>query len=459
MEPNTEISLDEQLESVINAKKSPWWRKLLSVVVFAAIALSAYVYRDNLAALISRKPASASADANSAQADGNAGRRGGRGGGRGGGAAVVTVLPARKGDLPVYLHGLGSVAPYTSVAVKSRVDGQMIRTTFQEGQFVREGELLAELDRRPFEVQLSQAEGQLAQAKGQLARDTALLQSAKVESDRNQLLLDKGLIPKQQFDIQAATVSQYQGSVQADQAAIEVANAAIANANLQITYTRITAPVSGRIGLRQIDAGNIIRAADPGGLAVIAQVQPIAVLFNIPEDDLGPVLKKLRAGANLRVDAYDRDDMTKLASGRLATVDNQIDQSTGTSRLKAVFNNDDNALFPNQFVNVHLLLDVINGATIVSAAAIQRGPQGTYVFVVDDNKKAHIRPVTVKQTEENEVAIGDEVKAGELVVVEGTDKIEDNGTVDAQGPGQDPSTASPAKGRGGRRGGRGGTSE
>jgi multidrug efflux system membrane fusion protein len=344
-----------------------------------------------------------------------------------------------------------------------------VNVTFQEGQFVKEGDLLGEIDKRPFENQLAQAQGQLAQAqaqqaqaRGNLSRDQALMQSAQLESQRNQLLFEKGLVPKQQVDTQNATVGQYTGSIQADQAAIQVAQAAIevaqsaiASANLQLTYARITAPVSGRIGLRLVDKGNIVHASDANGIAVIAQVQPIAVLFNIPEDDLNGVLAKLRAGVKLRVDAYDRDDQMKLASGTLLTVDNQIDQTTGTSRLKAVFDNSDNALFPNQFLNVHLLLDVVKNATVITAAAVQRGPQGSYVYVVDADKKAHIRPITIKDTEGNEVSVGNELKPGELVVVEGTDKVQDGARVDLQVGAQDGSTpaAGASQSNSGTRGG------
>jgi multidrug efflux system membrane fusion protein len=291
----------------------------------------------------------------------------------------------------------------------------------------------------------------------------ALLQSAQLEAGRNQSLFDKGLIPRQQVETQNATVGQYTGSIQADQAAIqlaqaaiEVAQSAIANANLQITYSRITAQVNGRIGLRLVDKGNIVHASDANGIAVIAQVQPIAVLFNIPEDDLGPVLAKLRAGAKLRVDAYDRDDQMKLASGTLLTVDNQIDQTTGTSRLKAVFDNSDNALFPNQFLNVHLLLDVVRNATVLTAAAVQRGPQGTYVYVVDADKKAHIRPITIKNTEGNEVSVGNELKPGELVVVEGTDKVQDGARVDLQTSGSQDNQTPAGSANGGENGTRAG---
>ncbi len=397
----------------------------------------------------------AAADATTAQPNANGGRggRGGRGGGRGGvgprGAAVVTVT-ARKVDMPVYLRGLGTAAASNTVTVRSRVDGQLVRVAFREGQFVQQGELLAEIDKRPFEVQLSQA-------KGQPARDQALLQSAKTEQQRNQLLLEKGLIPRQQFDIQAAAVAQYEGSIQSDQAAID-------NANLQITYSRVTAPISGQIGLRLVDEGNIVRAADPNGMVVITQLQPIAVLFSIPEDNLGDVLKKLRAGQQMRVEAWDHDDTRKIADGVLLTADNQIDPTTGTSKLKAIFDNKNNGLYPNQFVNVRLLIDVLKSAIVIPGATIQRGAQGTFVYVVGENSTAELRPVTIRNAEGNDVAIASGIAAGDAVVLEGMDKVQDGARVDVQtpgAPGGEADSPAPRQGRNGgegrgRSGGRGG---
>jgi RND family efflux transporter, MFP subunit len=283
---------------------------------------------------------------------------------------VVTVA-AKSVDMPVYLHGLGSVSPFNSVSVKSRVDGQLIAIHFTEGQLVTKGALLAEIDPRPFQVQLQQAEGQLA-------RDTAQLNDAKVNLSRYEALWNEKVIARQQLDTQRASVGQFEGVIQSDQAAIS-------NARLQLTYAKITAPLSGRIGLRLIDVGNMIHANDPNGLVMISQLQPISVLFTIPADSLPPVLSKLRAGVHLRVDAYDRDDKNKIATGSLLTVDNQIDPTTGTSRLKAVFPNTDSVLFPNQFVNCRLLLDNKHGAVAVPAAAVLRGPQGTYVYLVKGN--------------------------------------------------------------------------
>jgi multidrug efflux system membrane fusion protein len=386
----------------------------------------------------------AAADATTARTSDNTGGRG-RGGrnGRGAGRAAVITIPARKVDMPVYLRGLGNAVASNTVTVRSRVDGQLVKVAFKEGDFVKKDDLLAEIDKRPFEVQL-------AQAKGQLARDQALLLSAKTEQQRNQLLLDKGLIPKQQFDTQAAAVGQYEGAIQADQAQID-------NANLQITYSRIVAPISGQIGLRLVDEGNIVRAADPSGIVVITQLQPISVLFSIPEDNLGDVLRKLHAGQKLRVEAWDHDDSKKIADGVLLTADNQIDPTTGTSKLKAVFDNKNNGLYPNQFVNVRLLIDVLKNAVVVPASTIQRGSQGTFLYVVKENQTAELRQVTIKTTEGNDVALASGVEAGEMIVLEGMDKIQDGARVDVQTPGQssDASGNRRGAGRGGRGGGRG----
>jgi len=416
-------------------------RWILSLLVLAGLGYFIYYAWGHWV-----KPAAADATPAQSAAAGGSGR-GGRGGGGGGvgprGAAVVTIA-ARRVDMPVYLRGLGTAAANNTVVVRSRVDGQLQHVAFREGQFVEQGDLLAEIDKRPFEVQL-------AQAKGQLARDQAQLQSAKMEQQRNQLLLEKGLIPKQQVDLQAATVAQYEGAIQADQALID-------SANLQITYSRIIAPISGQIGLRLVDEGNIIRAADPNGMVVITQLEPIAVLFSIPEDNLGDVLKKLRAGQQLRVEAWDHDDSKKIADGILLTADNQIDATTGTSKLKAIFDNKNNALYPNQFVNVRLLIDVLRGAVVVPGATIQRGSQGTFVYVVTEDQTAELRMVTIKETEGNDVAIASGLKPGESVVLEGMDKVQDGGRVDVQSPGQSSEEVPGGRrgGGGGFRGGRGG---
>lgn len=321
----------------------------------------------------------------------------------------VLAASARTGEMPVILTGLGTVTAFNTVTVKSRVDGELMRVAFQEGQLVQQGDLLAEIDPRPFQVQL-------AQAQGQMARDAAQLKDAQINLSRFADLLTKEFISKQQYDDQAAQVGQYEGAVKSDQATID-------NAKLQLTYAHITAPISGRVGFRLVDAGNMVHATDTSGLVVITQVQPISVFFTLPEDQLPLVLVKLAAGAKLQVEAYDRAGTTRIATGSLLTADNQIDPSTGTSRLKAVFDNRDNALFPNQFVNVRLLLDVDEDAVVVPAAAVQRGPQGTYVYVVKADQTVEVRPVSVGPTEGGQTSITKGVAPGEVVVTDGVDKL------------------------------------
>jgi len=356
---------------------------------------------------------------------------------KGAGSVPVAATAARSGDLPVYLEGLGTVTAFNTVTVKSRVDGQLTEVAFKEGQFVHQGDLLGVVDSRPYQVALDQAKGTMAQARGNLAKDEAALRDAQANYVRDQELFKDQIIAKQQMDTQLATADGIKGSIQADQATIEAAQASIDAAKLNLVYTRITAPISGRIGLRQLDAGNMIHAADANGLAVITQLQPIAVLFTIPEDQLQSVLKKLQQGITLKADAYDRDERRKLASGNLLTVDNQIDQTTGTSKLKAVFPNNDYALFPNQFVNVRLALDTKKNAIIVPSVAIQRGPMGTFVYLVQSDKTVTVRAVKTGLSIENNVAIDDGLQPGDLVVVDGAEKLAEGTKValrDAKGP-------------------------
>lgn len=335
----------------------------------------------------------------------------------------VVAVPVKKGDFGVYLSGLGAVTPLETVSVKSRVDGELTKILFREGQVVNKGDLLAEIDPRPFQVQLTQAEGALA-------RDQALLQNARLDLERYKDLVKKDLIAKQQLDTQESLVHQYEGAVKADQGQID-------SAKLQLVYSRITAPTSGRIGLRQVDQGNIVHATDAGGLVVITRLQPITVIFSLPEDNLSQILGKLRSGSRLTVEAYDRDQQRKLATGALLTVDNQIDPNTGTVKLKAEFANRNHELFPNQFVNARLIIEIKHGALIVPAPAIQQGPQGTFVYVVKEDQTAALRPVTVGITQEGNTSIASGLSAGELVVVDGADRLRDGSKVEVKGRNND----------------------
>jgi multidrug efflux system membrane fusion protein len=372
---------------------------------------------------------------------------GGGGGGRGGapiGPVPVVVAKVTRSSIPVYLNGLGNVTAFYTVTVKSRVDGQIMKVDFNEGDLVHEGQVLIEIDPRPYQVQLEMAEGTLA-------RDQALLNNSKLDLQRYQTLLAQDAIPKQQLDTQTALVAQYEGNIKQDMANID-------SAKLNLTYAKVTAPITGVVGLRQVDPGNIVHASDTNGMIVITQLQPIAVLFTIPEDSLPQVTQKLRAGAHLPVDAYNRDNSKKVASGMLVTLDNQIDSTTGTSKLKAVFANTDNALFPQQFVNIRLLVETLGNQQVVPNVAVQNGQQGSFVYVVDEDSTVHLKTVQVGITTETSSQILSGISDGDRVVVDGTDRLIEGARVRVRKAGEldNPPGFDPTAGGGGGAGKRGG---
>jgi multidrug efflux system membrane fusion protein len=324
-------------------------------------------------------------------------------------AVSVAIAPVQKQDVPVYLSGLGAVTAFNTANIKGRVDGQIMKVNVREGQEVREGELLIEIDARPFEVQLEQIQAQLF-------RDQAQLRDAKLNLDRYTSLIPSGSIAQQQVDTQKALVDQLEGTVRNDQAQIN-------SAKLNITYCHITAPFSGRVGLRQVDPGNIVHASDANPMLILTQLHPIAVIFTLPEDVLPNVAQQMKRGT-LEVDAFSRDDQTKLATGKLLTIDNQIDPATGTAKLKAVFDNADGKLWPNQFVNADLLLETRKNSTVVPTAAILRGPQGPYVYAVNSDKTVQDKTVTISLTQGDVTVVTNGVNPGDTVVTDGQDKLQ-----------------------------------
>ena len=411
-----------------------WVRKgLIPIAIVGAIAGGGYY-----AYSVSNAPAP-SADASKAGSGKPGGPPGSTGGaagapgapGKGGGSGrfggfdpnrvqPVIAVAARTADINVVQTALGTVAALKVATVKARVDGLLEEVLFREGQLVRAGDVLAKIDPKPLQVALSQVEGQLA-------RDQAQLNNAKLDLERYRTLLAQDSIAKQQLDAQESLVRQFEGTVKVDQAQVD-------NARLQLGYTKVTAPISGRLGLRQVDPGNIIRSSDAAGLVVITQIDPITVVFTIPQDNLQRVLKQLNAGEKLGVEAWDREQKNRLASGFLITVDNQIDTTTGTIKLKSQFPNPEGLLFPNQFVNVKMVVDTRKAATVVPLAAIQRGAQGTIVYVVKEDKTTTLRPVKMGPTENDNVAIESGVAPGELVVTDGVDRLREGAKVEVTAP-------------------------
>jgi multidrug efflux system membrane fusion protein len=340
------------------------------------------------------------------------------------GIPVVTSV-ASVGDLPIYLDGLGTVTSLNTVTIRTRVDGQIEKVAYTEGQLVNAGDLLVQLDPRPFQVQLEQAQGQLA-------KDQAAYDIAKKNVERDTMAKDA--IAAQQLDTDTSVMEQAAGSIKADQGQID-------SAKLQLVYCRVTSPISGRIGLRLVDEGNIVHATDTTGLAIITQVQPISVIFTLSESDIRDVLKKIHSGASLEVDAFDSDRTTKLAIGSLLATDSQIDPTSGSLRFKATFPNQDDALFPNQFVNARLLVDTMKHVVLAPKEAVQLSPSSTYVYVVktDDAAPAkegakpesivEMRNIVAGPTEGDYTAITSGLAAGEVVVVDGVDKLQDQSKV------------------------------
>jgi multidrug efflux system membrane fusion protein len=344
----------------------------------------------------------------------------------------VGVAPTVKGEMPVTLNQLGTVTPLATVTVKTQISGYLMQVHFQEGQMVKAGDVLAQIDPRPYQVALENAEAQLA-------RDQALLKNAQLDLERYNTLVAQNSIARQTRDTQVSLVAQDQATVKADQAQIDAQK-------LNLTYCRITSPVTGRVGLRQVDAGNYVQTSDANGIVVVTQLQPISVIFTLPEDNLPEVMKRLRAGAALPVVAYDRTGSTELAKGRLDTVDNQIDTTTGTVKLRAIFDNDEGTLFPNQFVNAKLFVNTLQNVVLVPNSAIQRGAPGTFVYAVKPDETVAVEKVKVGPTDGQHIAILTGLEPGENVVIDGADRLREGAKITLAAAGRsNPSAEQPTQ--------------
>jgi multidrug efflux system membrane fusion protein len=336
--------------------------------------------------------------------------------GRFGEAQPVGIARVTKGSMPITLDALGTVTPLATVTVRPQVSGPVMKFNFTEGQMVKKGDVLAEIDPRPFQAAL-------AQARGQLNRDQAALANAKTDLSRYQSLWDQKAISQQQLATQRATVKQDEGVVASDQGNVDAAA-------LNLGYTKVVSPIDGRAGIRQVDVGNLVQAGQANGIVTVTQIEPMSVIFSIPEDNIDRIMARMNGGAMLQADAFDRTQTRKLASGTLSAVDSTIDTTTGTVKLRAMFDNADNELFPNQFVNIHLLIDTLRGQTLVPTAAIQRGAQGTFVFIVNPDKTVAMRSVTTGATDGTHTVIGKGLKPGDTIVVDGADRLSEGSLVE-----------------------------
>ena len=384
-----------------------WW--LLSILVVAAFALT-WFYPD-----IKNKLIPAPSDAEIASKKPPSGRPG-KGGGEGSRSTPVSVGEVRLMDIRYTVQAAGTLVALNTAVVRAKVDGELKALRFTEGQLVQAGQVLAEIDARPFEAQLNQAQGQFA-------RDAALMKNAELDLQRYQDLLSKDAIARQQVETQAALVRQLQGTVQADQAQIDLAK-------LQLSYTRVTAPISGRLGLKQVELGSLVRSSDPNGLVNITQTQPMSVVFSVPEMHVPLIMRKLKAGQALPVEAWDRDQKIRLAQGRVSTTDNAIDVATSTLRLKATLDNRDGSLFPNQFANIRLQLDTLKNVVAVPAHAVQRGAAGTFVYVVQADNTVQVQTVQLEAVEGDWQAVKADLKAGQQVVTDGADRLRSGSVVE-----------------------------
>ena len=397
--------VDHSMQSPGPRKSRRWLFGLLMVLVIAVLCWWFWPDKKSLE--------------NGAAAPASAGRNAGSARPGFGGSAEPTpvrVADVVTGDFPVYYKALGTVTAINTVNVRSRVAGELVKVNFQEGQRVKAGDLLAEIDPRSYEIALQQAQGTLAQNQAQL-------KNAQIDLQRYKGLFAEDSIARQTLDTQQALVGQYQGTIQTNQAAVN-------DAKLNLDFTRIRAPIAGRLGLRQLDIGNLVAANDTSALVVITQVQPITVAFTLPESELTPVLARYRSGAKLTVEAWDRGDTRKQATGVLGSLDNQIDTTTGTLKFKARFDNQDEALFPNQFVNVRLLSDTLKRVVLVPSAAVQYGVDGTFVYAMDGNDKVKIRQLKVGPTDGTNTVVEQGLAQGDRVVLEGTDRLRDGSRVE-----------------------------